>query len=398
MWAAIVASILTLALGDSEWDLVGLSPVLKRVPGVNLTEIPDILYDGGAVVIRTLDKYPAFRFYDTAKASSCLEGKPLVILGDSTVEETVLDLALLLSGVSGYSGANEGQTMLDDMVYNWTHMGWADEQAQYMTPPMTGENVSRLLIHFDDFMRKTRVERPIEVHGNLSISYRFTGHHQIWKNDLGIQTWNHPAFKEELECYLGLSERRVHNWDDKASGHKHGTKCAVPAVVIINSGEHDFSGKVRSKQFRRELEKFYKFVANQTELANTRFIWRGNILSELRKYQDWEMENLDYEAYRLTVKYNHTYVNTSKIYEEVFAPLYDFTFEKNHITADNLMHVGVLARYKLVKMKFGDSKKAMGFHKMFLSSLVTQQVLNAICCGSASDEACRQQDLFPGTI
>ena len=171
---------------------------------------------------------------DGKEAVRCLSNLTVVFFGDSTMRETVVDIGGLLLGVRA-----------DSRQYR--------EYSSFIAP----RPASNKSTHF-------RIERKFQFGGansdvivslinnylNISINaasrgiwlrYRYTGHHKLEGNSLGIKTFFEKSFSEELACMIGA---------DASSK----TVCPRPDVIVINTGLHDHSGHHNISEFKWRLK------------------------------------------------------------------------------------------------------------------------------------------------
>ena len=150
-----------------------------------------------------------YSFFDTQMLTDCLRNKRVLLLGDSTTGETFHDLAILLSNIGSRPVELDAYILNATIKSSKEHEMWT-----YHLP-------NGVDINFFCCRRNLTLEIP---RANISIIYRFIGHHDLVKNDFGVKTLTSPEMREELHCMLGT----------KGSG-----ACPTPDLILLNSGLHD---------------------------------------------------------------------------------------------------------------------------------------------------------------
>jgi hypothetical protein len=152
--------------------------------------------------------------YDSKATRKCLNNTKVCVLGDSTIEETIHDLEILLSGVGERLDLVEKhfqlmkqlkrpQTQpLNDLILNLRGSGMADDRAHRLMDIKTSPNPSSF---------------------RFQLFHRFTGHRNIGGNGEGISG---------MLYYLDLvqNDSRSHDNDDLAD-------CDI---FLLNSANHDY--------------------------------------------------------------------------------------------------------------------------------------------------------------
>jgi hypothetical protein len=339
--------------------VVGSSQLLSEVD--ELSQILDIRTQNDSIVSHMHKFHPAFQFYGTERTRRCLTGRKLLLLGDSTMTETLDDIVFLLSGI-----ANDSQLM-NSFTANLTdatlgHFPYArmDLPGNITTEYLTGGR------------RNATVTCPsIDLH----IKLRFIGHWNLPKNFMGIATLSHPFFKVPLDCLLGAP----------SSG------CEQPTDIVINSGLHDIEDKTTQKDphiFSSKLEAFLRRLStdfNHSNDHNTttptpagsspRIFWKSAMQTAHTIKTKPLLVELDAAAAKITHRFNITYVNVTDAYDVVVHTLPQDIID-HHVTTDGI-HIGTIARDKFRREKA--YMKPSTWHNMALSSLATQYLLQALC-------------------
>lgn len=147
-------------------------------------------------------------FHDMRKTLKCMQNKRIVMLGDASIAEVFHDVAMLLSGIS-----NEPQ---EDIVNAYIRTatkrekGGGRETWRYDLP-------NGVFVEFHGLHR-----RNMTLYGpnNIVIRYRFTGHSDLGKNLMGIDTFFDRDFKEEFSCLIGVN--------------KDTFDCPRPDILLLN--------------------------------------------------------------------------------------------------------------------------------------------------------------------
>jgi hypothetical protein len=113
--------------------------------------------------------------------------------GDSTMEDTVFDLAILLSGVA------KDERNMDKFIDLGIH---ADVKDEFMELEIPDSNV---VMNFCHGRRNVTITDGVS---HIYIKHRFTGHVMLKANMLGLKTFFRDDFKDELNCMLGFTEER----------------------------------------------------------------------------------------------------------------------------------------------------------------------------------------------
>lgn len=162
-----------------------------------------------------------------ARVRECLSGRRLLLLGDSTMEESMHDLILMLSGKILQKDAIEGY------MRSATRIGWqpgASTSSWFMNVSESNDvsdgirneeemQPFNMKVAFEPHQRRMKADLP-EL--NIHLSNRFTGHHILNDNLEGVRAFSHADFQSELRCLLGEND-----------------ECPKPDLIIVNSGIHD---------------------------------------------------------------------------------------------------------------------------------------------------------------
>ena len=143
--------------------------------------------------------------FDTKRTQMCLNNKRILVLGDSVLEEFVLDLATLLSGVASNTAE------LDSFI----HDSGAKSPHHLLHKLPNGVTV----YHHNSRRNMTVISDEADTY----VRHRFTGHYNIKENYYGMRTLVFPQFVgDELECLLGLVGSDI--------------ECPVPDIIVLNGG------------------------------------------------------------------------------------------------------------------------------------------------------------------
>jgi len=181
------------------------------------------------------------RYYDAEELVTRLQGKTVMFLGDSTMDEAVEGF-LMLAGV-------EEQSVLATMSVDWNYTDF------------TGQILVRNL------HRHRLIEADFVLH-DLHVLHRFTGHSDLDSNALGTATFNTTEFLDYFFSHFG--PEALH----------------PPDLVVFNSGRHDSFSSVGE-----QTDKMDWLAGHMTELAakvNTKLLWRS---SNVANTLVWDMIN-----------------------------------------------------------------------------------------------------------
>jgi hypothetical protein len=100
---------------------------------------------------------------------------------------------------------------------------------------------------------------------DIRVRYRYNGHVSLIENKMGLKTFFHKEFQQELNCILGF---------DVDAG-----RCPLPDSIILNSGLHDpHYTKAHVTSFRKDLSRFFSMLNRNYklhELKLPRILWKG---------------------------------------------------------------------------------------------------------------------------
>ena len=237
---------------------VSIIPGLEALVGQSrMTQIPSIVLDkadvapgGSNMSILNHAMYNPYFFglWGTDWTRKCFRNRRILFLGDSTMAETLDDLALLLSGI----GTN--RTKMEEYLFQ-------SSLSSHVHPTYKRIDLPRNITveYYGGRRNLTVTSREL----NMDLRFRFTGHHRLFHNFEGILSFFHKDFAAELECLLG---------------RRSGSDCTKPTIIVINSGLHDARGHNNATTYAFHLEKLFEHLMN-TSLPKPRVIWKANILS-----------------------------------------------------------------------------------------------------------------------
>lgn len=306
--------------------------------------------DNEQIIVKRYSNFPYFtsdinistniiRFYDATEVRTCLSNTSIAMLGDSTMDERLMDIAVLLSDIGNDTA------LLDYYVKLFTNTRLSNEI--FMPKEVNVFHYYR--------NRNVTVEIPSL---DIRIRYRFTGHHDLQDNFGGIQTFHEKSFKEELYCLLGL---RYY--------------CPRVDILVLNSGLHDieyFNSTNRLEQstiFRSKLNRFLIQLVAWYELnnPNVRIFWPSLFINKVLATRS-NAVIVDDIAYNVISEFNKfssiqvEYVNLTSIIDVCPQCILDILY----YTSDGI-HFGAIGRYRK-------------FHQLgTLSVLMSLKLLTAIC-------------------
>ena len=341
--AILILLLLVIWIGINDAGIGDLLCRFKRQghdEDTNLCEIPDILEGQDKSIITRATQNPSFTFYDSSMTRKCLTGKNLLFLGDSTMEETIDDLNILLSGIGSQNVSTFGPYLFESSLASHVHPPY-----KKITLP---KNIT--VEYFGGRRNMTITSHTLKIR----IRYRFTGHHHLFRNYGGILTFFHPDFFAELDCLLGRKG------------------CIQPSIIILNSGLHDSRGHNNASMFAFYLDKlFSKF---QEQQPSTRIIWKANIVSEEIVRTHHNLPIFNNLARHVAQQHNVQYVNSTFAYD-IIAQSARYLLHKT--STDNFLHIGSIAKDKFHRER--GHRKPYGWHSLAMSSLATQLLLQEIC-------------------
>ena len=250
--------------------------------------------------------------FTSSAAHVCLANEYMVFLGDSSMTERAQDIALI------YSGANSNATLVEEFIESPVH-------GNCRTPPPMPSNFSLAKDFILSFFNNQRNFTMGSSSTQFTAHFRFTGHYLPIENHLGIRTWLHPHFSNELRTTMGLD----------------GTSTRLPSTLVLNSAHHDASNKANSFDpafFQRSLVTFLARIYQDftSRNATLEIYWLGTLISpRLPVASTLHMIEKIAKTVITSMPTGH-YVDTSEV-----LPSYANSTEM--ITVDN-MHFGINAR------------------------------------------------------
>ena len=305
----------------------------------NFCDIPDVLLSKDQPLIERAMRSPFFlAFWDSAETRKCLQRKNILFLGDSTMEETIDDLVMLLSGI-GSNDSTLGSYLFESSL------------ASHIHPPYKKVDLPRNITveYFGGRRNMTVTSHTLD----LRIRYRFTGHHHLLRNFEGVMTFFHKAFSAELECLLG------------------GSGCIRPSIIVVNSGLHDSRGHNNASTFSFYLSRLFSTLQDN---QSTRVIWKANVISKEIVRVHKNLPVFDNLARSISLQRRIQYVNSTIAYDIVAQGAPHLLYKTS---TDNFLHIGSIAKDKFHRER--QHRKPYTWHSLAMSSLATQLLLREIC-------------------
>lgn len=234
-------------------------------PVCNGTRLSDIPFASGTLPIELAHK---LKLYDALAARTALAGKCVVLLGDSTMQETAHDIIILLSGIAGNPA----------LLHSYLHQATRQNSFSKVCIPFYPANQTDLsFVAMGQAMPPCNDGVDVYFHGshrNMTahiystrtvLRTRFTGHHILSNNMGGINTFFAPQFQVELDELL------VRGCDGKPTD-----------ILIINTGHHDrvlHEHRDGWSTDRKEFTELLIRLGDRLEkLVNRgiRVMWKGN--------------------------------------------------------------------------------------------------------------------------
>ncbi|MEW5306138.1 MAG: hypothetical protein WDW36_008627 [Sanguina aurantia] len=181
--------------------------------GAVLTDIRDL---NGKASVRNLCAGPLF---DSKRTLKCLKGKNVLFLGDSTLQEQVMDIAALLSELTyNETGFRSFVTTMATYIHGYTSPTYDLPLGVSLNFHSGNHSWGR------DFIVR-------HAPHNTTIRFRFTGHHKLDQNHEGISSFLNPDLLTEFACELAALPSPL-------------MKCNPLDALVCNSGQHDASSQV----------------------------------------------------------------------------------------------------------------------------------------------------------
>ena len=270
--------------------------------------------------------------YDTAMARKCFQNKYTVILGDSSLTETVHDIIYLLTRLA----------VNDDILskYMKNCIGHRDKVFNNYEFKIPHDSTATIQLDRDTGHRNLTYTLPDY---NIYIRHRYTGGNTLYCSFDGVPGMLMANVIDEYRCLLG----------DPA------TACRKPDIVIIKSGHHDI------KHYNETVEALPKLMSLlcQAKRRGTKVYW----LSTTDLVDTPVLEDLNSAAKRYCTEYNIPYIDTNTPahhFKHIFQgqPLTTLLFK------ESTAHIGPI--------RFDDLKRK---DMLLLSSYMTQYILRHIC-------------------
>jgi hypothetical protein len=162
--------------------------------------------------------------FDQIRTLKCFSNKYITVLGDSSTAETIVDLYHLLAGA--YSNRrNENSTVHEEKLIK--HAGHISTTL-FKISPQDPEVI--VYLHGDSEGRESARNCTVVIaEWNITIRYRWGGHHQIGGNNGGLKsllTEGGLDMQKELDCLFGKSSDLFPH-------------CPVPDIFVVQSGAHE---------------------------------------------------------------------------------------------------------------------------------------------------------------
>ena len=209
--------------------------------GANITQIPD--FSGHLprkILLSTIMGTQATKLYDSMSTRTCFSGKRLIFFGDSTMEESLHDIAILISGIGGDR----------DAVLTYF-------QDSYTYTPKTINLPSQVEVRLQcvNCWHSHRImEISVKDDPGFLISHFYTGAKLMSKHGGGVDA---------------LIYNIVTRWSSIQSYD----------VVVLNSAEHDYLlGELyMAQQYVSKVRELFEIINNLTSNITKpiKFIWKG---------------------------------------------------------------------------------------------------------------------------
>jgi hypothetical protein len=284
----------------------------------NILDIPDFV---DKLPVEVLSNNILKHLYDRKRLQKCFTNKTLCLYGDSTLEENMHDIIVLLAGI----GNNE------------TAVNQYFEYCQQLELPTTDLFMNGIDIHFAKNYTAYHPHRRFDAYIksiNFNLHHIFTGHPNLHKNGRGITALIYRLIEE----YKYIQ-----------------SQCDI---IILNSYEHDMVHAGPKKDYIKNIDQLFSilqlmFSGNKN---NKKFYWKGQITYgnihdiEDRKYYDNETVNIIRNKYDNIIKY----INIT----DILVSLPKCPFIGHHI---------------------GQGDTDLKYGSYLWTSAVTQKIINDIC-------------------
>ena len=317
-----------------------------------------------------------------------MQNKRIVLLGDASIAEVFHDFAMLLSGVSN----EPREDIITSYIATATNRekGGGRETWRYDLP-------NDVFVEFHGLHRRNMT---LYAPNNVVVRYRFTGHYDLGKNLMGIDTFFDKNFKEEFSCLLGVN--------------KDTYDCPRPDIILINrfesafpfylqsifqisfitlwiffrvlfsrySGFHD-SPKEPPSHFEKRIKELFSYFKTKygslTLDHAPHIIWKGNLIGCERGVKASHLFELNTIAEDVTNEFGITFINTTNVLQ--YVPRWHESTRHHVIYTKDCMHYGA--------MSIAQNFEAHGT----ISMLVTQTLLQELCVNDMKKDILHPQGI-----
>ena len=338
---------------------------------ISLNQIPDLSNHLPVSMVCSNDPHgrpPTLpRLFDQSATRKCLTGKKLCVLGDSTIEETIHDMVVLLSGIG--NDVNRVKTYFDAMIYTNqpTAMDIEDVHLKLSGSGRTGDRAHRVM----------NITIPLL---NFSLYHHFTGHRKIEANGEGITALLYrleDLFPSKLsDCNILLMNSAAHDFQGEADN----PDCQIYPQLKNSTCLQYYMPNVTA--LHRLVDRLYKQHyantsgsnentenSNINSRKNVKVFWKGDAHSaNIAGFIDNNVK-LDLER-KVAYSFRHS---TAALENEhllpitfinITGPLSELPFVMHHA---RIHHIGQ------------HSKREQSNMPLLWSSVSTQVILNSIC-------------------
>ncbi|MEW5304821.1 MAG: hypothetical protein WDW36_007404 [Sanguina aurantia] len=306
-----------------------------------LVTLADIAGADGALPISLAQR---MTLYDTDGVRKLMAGKRVTLLGDSSMAETAHDLVLLISGIGGSQELRMSYMQQAKHVWDPTRVcipfpsppDGTKLRFQPMDSSDGGGCATGTEVRFHGSHRNMTVTVPAL---DFCLRFRFTGHHELDKNNGGISTFFEPAFQAELHGLL-------HN--PCGDGR--------PGVLVINSGLHDFGHweHVRPRDdYESHMNRLGELLGRVRQNGTT-VLWKGNLGPYATHSEAWR----NVIPQEVMAAHKIPYIDTVGVFERLLS-----YYQLDCFTHD-AKHFGMVA-----------VTKSDGNKSILASSMVTQKII-----------------------
>jgi lipid-A-disaccharide synthase-like uncharacterized protein len=276
--------------------------------------------------------------FDVKKMKQCLKDRYVVLLGDSTMSERMVDMAVTMGSVSRNVSALNELLLSEEISNTWIRV-------HHELPKFNSKNFSSYH-YYDDVVMAFHGwhHRNITLtltNDRMKIRYRFIGHYDVHRNSLGVTALS--FIKDELMYMLGLENTSLNTTD--IDYHR------VPNAIVLQSGYHDVANPAHGVGvFIRTLRSFVvQTMLSYYHAAVTvpTFYWQSPPLHESNYTSVVKLRMIEDEVFKMSRVLPHfVYINNTQLFDHIPG----FESDTSRYTYDFIHFGAITRRYNMSRL------------------------------------------------